>query len=117
MGDEVLLDAEHTPLPLQSLSSPHWKGPFKGLALRLILTALNCRRPGGGGWRAFDESNVESLRPSRRRATEGAAVGPAGPGPWYRSCSSSISATACPIFSFAGPAATRLATRGSRSTA
>ena len=33
VGDEVLLDTEHTPLPSRSLLSPRWMGPFKVLAL------------------------------------------------------------------------------------
>ena len=70
-----------------------------------------------GAWRAFDESNVERLRPYRpsHRPTEGAAA--AGPRPLvscYRSCSSSSFATAGPTFSCAGRAATRRATRGSQ---
>ena len=32
VGDEVLLDTEHTPLPSRSLLSPRWMGPFKILA-------------------------------------------------------------------------------------
>ena len=32
VGDEVLLDTEHTPLPSRSLLSPRWMGPFKVLA-------------------------------------------------------------------------------------
>jgi hypothetical protein len=32
VGNEVLLDTEHTPLPSRSLLSPRWMGPFKVLA-------------------------------------------------------------------------------------
>ncbi len=32
VGDEVLLDTEHTPLPSRSRLSPRWMGPFKVLA-------------------------------------------------------------------------------------
>ena len=32
VGDEVLLDTEHTPLPSRSLLSPRWMGPFRVLA-------------------------------------------------------------------------------------
>ena len=32
VGDEVLLDTEHTPLPSRSLLSPRWMGPFTVLA-------------------------------------------------------------------------------------
>ena len=32
VGDEVLLDTEHTQLPSRSLLSPRWMGPFKVLA-------------------------------------------------------------------------------------
>jgi hypothetical protein len=32
VGDEVLLDTEHTPLPSRSRLPPRWMGPFKVLA-------------------------------------------------------------------------------------
>ena len=32
VGEEVLLDTEHSPLPSRSLLSPRWMGPFKVLA-------------------------------------------------------------------------------------
>jgi hypothetical protein len=32
VGNEVLLDTEHTPLPSRSRLSPRWMGPFKVLA-------------------------------------------------------------------------------------
>ena len=32
VGDEVLLDTDHAPLPSRLLLSPRWMGPFKVLA-------------------------------------------------------------------------------------
>ena len=93
VGDEVLLDTEHTLLPSRSLLSPRWMGFFKVLS-RTAHHTYRLERP--EAWRAFDEFNVERLRPYRHRPTEGAA---ARPRPWYRSCSSSRSATAGPTFS------------------
>jgi hypothetical protein len=64
VGDEVLLDTEHTPLPSRSLLSPRWMGPFKILAspapntYRLDIPAT---------WRTHPEFNVERLRPYLRR--------------------------------------------------
>ena len=64
VGDEVLLDTEHTPLPSRSLLSPRWMGPFKVLAIpapntyRLDIPAT---------WRTCPEFNVERLRPYLRR--------------------------------------------------
>ena len=60
VGDEVLLDTEHTPLPSRSLLSPRWMGPFKVLAR----TAPNTYRLDiPATWRVFPEFNVERLRP------------------------------------------------------
>ena len=60
VGDEVLLDTEHTPLPSRSLLSPRWMGPFRVLAR----TAPNtCRLDILATWRVFPEFNVERLRP------------------------------------------------------
>ena len=64
VGDEVLLDTEHTPLPSRSLLSPRWMGPFQVLAIpapntyRLDIPAT---------WRTCPEFNVERLRPYLRR--------------------------------------------------
>ena len=64
LGDEVLLDTEHTPLPSRSLLSPRWMGPFKVLAR----TAPNTYRIDvPSSWRVFPEFNVERLRPYLRR--------------------------------------------------
>jgi hypothetical protein len=64
LGDEVLLDTEHTPLPSRSLLSPRWMGPFKVLAR----TAPNTYRLDiPATWRVFPEFNVERLRPYLRR--------------------------------------------------
>ena len=67
LGDEVLLDTEHTPLPSRSLLFQRWMGPYKVLAS----TAPNTYRlelP--EAWRAFDGiTDVE-------RPTEGGAAGP-----------------------------------------
>ena len=60
VGDEVLLDTEHTPLPSRSLLSPRWMSPFRVLAR----TAPNTHRLGiPATWRIFPEFNVERLRP------------------------------------------------------
>jgi hypothetical protein len=64
VGDEVLLDTEHTPLPSRSLLSPRWMGPFKVLA-RTAPNTYHLNIP--ATWRAFDEFNVERLRPYHRR--------------------------------------------------
>ena len=60
VGDEVLLDTEHTQLPSRLLLPPQWMGPFKVLArpapstYRLEILAM---------WCSCDEFNVERLRP------------------------------------------------------
>ena len=60
MGDEVLLDKDHTPLLSRSLLSPQWMGPFRVLAR----TATNtCRLDIPATWRVFPGFNVERLRP------------------------------------------------------
>jgi hypothetical protein len=52
VGDEVLLDTEHAPLPPRSLLSPRWMGPFKVLACpapntyRLSPESMSRRRRG-----------------------------------------------------------------------
>ena len=59
VGDEVLLDMEHTPLPSRSLLSPRWMGPFRLLAR----TAPNTYRLDiRATWRVFPEFNVKLLR-------------------------------------------------------
>ena len=65
VGDEVLLDTEHTPLPSRSLLCPRWMGPFRVLAR----TAPNtCRLDLPAARRVVPEFNVERLRPYLRRA-------------------------------------------------
>ena len=60
VGDEVLLDTEHTPLSSRSLLSPRWMGPFRVLAR----TAPNTYRLDlPATWRIFPEFNVERLHP------------------------------------------------------
>jgi hypothetical protein len=64
VGDEVLLDTEHTPLPSRSLLSPRWMGPFTVLAC----TATNTYRLDNPAvWRVFPEFNVERLLPYLHR--------------------------------------------------
>ena len=64
VGDEVLLDTTHTPLPSRSLLSPRWMGPFKVVAC----TAPNTYRLDvPATWRAFNEFNVSRLRRYQRR--------------------------------------------------
>jgi hypothetical protein len=76
VGDEVLLDTEHTPLPSRSLLSPRWMGPFTVLAF----TAPNTYRLDiPAAWRVFPEFNVERLRPYLRRPDS--LGGDAGPPP------------------------------------
>ena len=81
VGDEVLLDTEHTPLPSRSLLSPRWMGPFRVLAR----TAPNTYRLDiPATWRVFPEFNVERLRPYLRRPARlggDADVGPPPPVP------------------------------------
>ena len=61
--EEVLLDTEHTPLPLHSLLSPRWMGPFRVLAR----TAPNTYRLDlPATWRIFPEFNIERLSPNLR---------------------------------------------------
>jgi len=58
VGDEVLLDTTHTPLPSRDKLSARWMGPFKILAK----TAPNTYRLAvPAAWRAFNEFNVERL--------------------------------------------------------
>ena len=77
VGDEVLLDTEHTPLPSRSLLSPRWMGPFKVLACPAPNTY---RLDIPAGWRTFPEFNVERLRPYLRRpATLGGEPPPPSP--------------------------------------
>ena len=79
MGDEVLLDTEHTPLPSRSLLSPRWMGPSKVLA-RPAPNTYRLEIP--ATWRACDEFNVERLRPNHRRSNcLGGAPGPPRPVP------------------------------------
>ena len=64
VGDEVLLDTTHTPLPSRDKLSARWMGPFKILAK----TAPNTYRLAvPAAWRAFNEFNVERLRRYLRR--------------------------------------------------
>ena len=118
VGDEVLLDTEHTPLPSRSLLSPRWMGPFKVLArpapntYRLAIPAT---------WRACDEFNVERLTvaptaSTALRARLRLSRAPAGPNMRCRRCSSSRCAGAGPTCWCAGRAVTPRATRGSRWT-
>ena len=76
--EEVLLDTEHTPLPLHSLLSPRWMGPFRVLAR----TAPNTYRLDiPATWRIFPEFNVERLRPYLRRPDRLGGDSDAGPPP------------------------------------
>ena len=64
VGEEVLLDTTHTPLPSRDKLSARWMGPFKVLAQ----TAPNTYRLAvPSAWRAFNEFNVERLRRYLRR--------------------------------------------------
>jgi hypothetical protein len=64
LGDEVLLDTEHSRLPSRSLLSPRWMGPF---------TVLACPAPNTyrldlpSSWWWFNEFNVDRLWPYVRR--------------------------------------------------
>jgi transposase InsO family protein len=79
IGDEVLLDTEHTPLPSRSLFSPRWMGPFTILAQTAPNTYLLDLPP---AWRVVPEFNVERLRPYRRRPDHlGGDFGPPPPIP------------------------------------
>jgi uncharacterized protein (DUF2249 family) len=60
VGDEVLLDTEHSPLPLRSLLSPRWMGPFKVLACQAPNTY---RLDLPSSWRVFNKFNVDRLWP------------------------------------------------------
>ena len=60
VGDEVLLDTEHTPLPSRSLLSPRWMGPCKVLA-RTAPNTYCVEIP--ATWRIFPEFNVQRLLP------------------------------------------------------
>jgi hypothetical protein len=51
VGDEVLLDTEHSPLPSRSLLSPRWMGPFKVLACQAPNTY---RLDLPSSWRVFN---------------------------------------------------------------
>ena len=64
VGDEVLLDTSHSPLPSRSLLSQRWAGPFRVLA-RTAPNTYRLELP--PTWRAFDEFNVERLRRYLRR--------------------------------------------------
>ena len=78
VGDEVLLDTEHTPLPSRSLLSPRWMGPFRVLAR----TAPNTYRLDiPATWRIFPEFNVERLRPYLRRPDRLGGDSDVGPPP------------------------------------
>ncbi len=84
LGDEVLLDTEHTPLPSRSLLSPRWMGLFKVLAS----TAPNTYRLDiPAAWRVFPEFNVERLLPYPRRLDNRAAA------PIHRSTVASLRVT------------------------
>ena len=121
VGDEVLLDTEHTPLPSRSLLSPRWMGPFRVLAR----TAPNTYRLDlPATWPVFHEFSVERLRPYLRRPGRlggDSDVGPppartACPSARCRSCSSLKCAMAGRTYLCAGQAWTRRATFGSHST-
>ena len=78
VGDEVLLDTDHTPLPSRSLLSPRWMGPFRVLAR----TAPNTYRLDiPATWRVFPESNVERQRQYLRRPDSLGNDSDAGPPP------------------------------------
>jgi hypothetical protein len=64
VGDKVLLDTKHTPLPSRSLLSPRWMGPFKVLASPASNTY---RLDLPSSWRVFNEFNVDRLSPYVRR--------------------------------------------------
>ena len=69
VGDEVLLDTEHT-------LSPRWMGPFRVLAR----TAPNTYRLDlPATWRVFPEFNVERLRRYLRRSDRLGGDSDAGP--------------------------------------
>jgi hypothetical protein len=122
VGDEVLLETEHTPLPLRLLLSPRWMGPFKVLACPAPNTY---RLDHSSSWRVFNKFNVDRLRPYVRSTTHlGGETGPPAPvvgrartarrSTRWRSCSRTRCATAGPTSWCDGPAATLRATRGSR---
>jgi hypothetical protein len=108
IGDEVLLDTEHTPLPSRSLLIPRWMGPFTVLAQTAPNTFL-LDRDLPTTWRVVPEFNVERLRPYRRRPDHlGGDCGHPSPRPLasrarmaglstkWRSCSGSRCVTAGP---------------------
>ena len=79
VGDELLLDTEHTQLPSLSLLFRRWMGPFMVLA-RPAHNTHRLKIP--ATWRACDEFNVERLRPYHRRPYGiGGAPGPPPPVP------------------------------------
>ena len=78
VGDEVMLDTEHTPLPSRSLLSPRWMDPFKVLA-RTAPNTFSLDIP--ATWRVFPEFNVERLRPYLRRPDGLGGAGDSDPGP------------------------------------
>ena len=80
VGDEVLVDTEHTPLPSRSSRSlsPRWMGPFKVLA-RTAPNTYPLDIP--ATWRVFPEFNVERLRPYFRRPDHLGGDADAGPPP------------------------------------
>ena len=78
VGDEVLRDTEHTPLPSRSLLSLLWMGPFRVL----VRTAPDtCRLDKPATWRVFPEFDVERLRPCPRRTDLLGGVSGAGQPP------------------------------------
>jgi hypothetical protein len=79
VGDEVILDTEHAPLPsLRLLLSPRWMGPFKVLACPAPNTY---RLDDSATWRIFPEFDVETSAslPARARR-DGPARCRRGPG-------------------------------------
>jgi hypothetical protein len=73
VGDEVLLDTEHTPLPSRSLLSPRSMGPFTVLACPARLDLPS-------SWRVFNEFHVDRLRLYvHRPAHLGGETGPPAP--------------------------------------
>ncbi len=61
VGDEVLLDTAHTPVPSRSLLSPRWMGPFLVTACTAPNTYRLPTRTIPATWLAFNEFNVSSL--------------------------------------------------------
>jgi hypothetical protein len=77
VGEEVLLDTEHTPLQSRSLLSPRWMGPFKVLACQARNTY---RLDLPFSWRVFNEFNVGRLCPYVLRPSHlGGITGPPAP--------------------------------------